>query len=76
MLLLYDVVLRLKCYTSLRFFEELNRKFLKRYRMKIEFIHNEEYTEKIKELRNMAEKETKNTGQSFCSVLQILEHLK
>lgn len=42
----------------------------------LELVINKEYTAKIDELRKEARITTKNTGNEFFRILQILEHLK
>ncbi len=58
-----------------KFFDELNVKLRKNYNSEIRFIYNDEYTKKIIELKDKAKTETKDTGEPFYRVLQILEHL-
>jgi len=42
----------------------------------LEFIINENYTDKFNELRKIAGKQTRDTGNLFFRVLQIQEHLR
>jgi hypothetical protein len=56
--------------------EKLSEEYKEEKRQEIEILVNEQYTEKINELREQAAKDKKSYGEPAFRFLQILEHMR